>query len=34
MAALLVLAKNVSALGWVGEDEAVEGDGLVIGGWV
>ena len=32
MAALLVLAKNISAFGSVGEDEVVEGVGLVIVG--
>ena len=29
VADLLVLAKNVSAFGWVGQDEAIEGAGLV-----
>ena len=34
VAALMVLAKIVSAFGWVGISEAVEGSGLVIVGWV
>ena len=34
VAALLILAKNVSAFGWLGEDEPVEWAGLVMIGWV
>ena len=32
--AQLILVMNDSAFGWVGEDEAVGGAGLVIVGWV
>ena len=34
MTALLVLAKIVSAFGWVVKGKAAEGAGLVIVGWV
>ena len=30
----LVLVMNDSAFGWVGKDEAIGGEGLVIMGWV